>query len=129
MTGLAAAEFAALGTSARVVAPARTDAGHGAALLAEELEAIDRACSRFRADSELGVVNARAGHAVHTGPLLVEALDVALRAARITDGLVDPTVGTAVRLLGYDRTSTGSTLAAAQPSGSEPGARVARRRG
>ena len=36
-------------------------------------------------------------------PLLVEALEVALRAAAITDGDVDPTVGRAMGELGYDR--------------------------
>jgi thiamine biosynthesis lipoprotein len=35
--------------------------------------------------------------------VLAEALTVALRAARLSDGLVDPTVGGAVRALGYDR--------------------------
>jgi thiamine biosynthesis lipoprotein len=37
-------------------------------------------------------------------PLLAEALDAAWPAARLSGGLVDPTVGTAVRALGYDRT-------------------------
>ena len=35
--------------------------------------------------------------------LLIEAVGVALRAARITDGLVDPTVGEAMLGIGYDR--------------------------
>jgi FAD:protein FMN transferase len=68
-----------------------------------ELDAIDRACSRFRGDSELTRVNASAGRRVRIGPLLVEALEVALRAARLTDGAVDPTVGLALELAGYDR--------------------------
>jgi thiamine biosynthesis lipoprotein len=37
------------------------------------------------------------------GPLLLEAVQVALRAARLTDGDVDPTVGEALIALGYDR--------------------------
>ena len=36
-------------------------------------------------------------------PLLIEALEVALRAAELTDGDVDPTVGRALELAGYDR--------------------------
>ncbi len=36
-------------------------------------------------------------------PLLAEAVAVALRAARITDGDVDPTVGGVLADLGYDR--------------------------
>jgi thiamine biosynthesis lipoprotein len=35
--------------------------------------------------------------------VLREAIEVALRAAALTDGDVDPTVGEAVRVLGYDR--------------------------
>ncbi len=75
-----------------------------AAILARELEAIDRACSRFRDDSDLTRVNAHAGgRPVPVAPLLVDALQVALRAAELTDGDVDPTVGAALVLSGYDR--------------------------
>jgi FAD:protein FMN transferase len=68
-----------------------------------ELACIDRACSRFRADSDLSHANARAGRWTHTGPVLVQALEVALRAAALTGGDVDPTVGRALELAGYDR--------------------------
>ncbi len=68
-----------------------------------ELDAIDRACSRFRPDSEIARANASAGRAVRVSPLLAEALALALRAARLTDGDVDPTVGSALILAGYDR--------------------------
>jgi thiamine biosynthesis lipoprotein len=63
----------------------------------------DRACSRFRDDSELTAVNEGAGTAVPVGPVLLEAVAEALRAARVTDGDVDPTVGRALIALGYDR--------------------------
>jgi thiamine biosynthesis lipoprotein len=68
-----------------------------------ELWAIDEACSRFRDDSEISRLQRAAGKAVVVGPLLAEALRVALRGAELTDGLVDPTVGRAVEQLGYDR--------------------------
>jgi thiamine biosynthesis lipoprotein ApbE len=68
-----------------------------------ELDAVDRACSRFRADSELSRLNAHSGHPVHVSPLLMEALDLALAAATLTEGDVDPTVGRALELGGYDR--------------------------
>src|ERR1700751_4741286 len=71
--------------------------------VARELAAIDLACSRFRCDSELSRVNARAGRATPAGPLLLEALELAVRAARLTDGDVDPTLGRALALAGYDR--------------------------
>lgn len=68
-----------------------------------ELDAIDRACSRFRPDSEIAQANASAGRTVRVSPLLAEALALALRAARMTDGDVDPTVGSALVLAGYNR--------------------------
>ena len=68
-----------------------------------ELDAIDRACSRFRPDSEIAQANASAGRTVRVSPLLAEALALALRAAQMTDGDVDPTVGSALILAGYDR--------------------------
>jgi len=62
---------------------------------------LDHACSRFRDDSELARLNTAGGAVV--SPLLLEAIDVALDAARSTDGLVDPTVGASLVALGYDR--------------------------
>ncbi len=67
------------------------------------VDEFDRACSRFRSDSELTAVNVAAGRAVRVGPVLLEAVDAALRAARLTDGDVDPTVGGSLIALGYDR--------------------------
>jgi thiamine biosynthesis lipoprotein ApbE len=72
-------------------------------LVRAELEALDEACSRFRADSELTAVNARAGLRTVIGPLLEEALELSLRAAEITDGALDPTVGLDLERAGYDR--------------------------
>lgn len=100
----ATARWGALGSSVvlRVTEPLWLP--RAAAILARELDAIDRACSRFRADSDLTRVNTRAGgRPVRVAPLLVEALQVALRAAELTDGDVDPTVGAALVLAGYDR--------------------------
>jgi thiamine biosynthesis lipoprotein len=98
------AEWRALGTSAVLVA-AEDDALDGARAAVEaELATIDRACSRFRDDSELVAVNRCAGQPVAVSATLAEALRVALDAARATGGLVDPTVGRSLRLVGYDRT-------------------------
>lgn len=72
--------------------------------LARELRAFDLACSRFREDSELAAVNRSAGGAARAGDLLRNAVRHAIRAARQTEGLVDPTVGRSMRLVGYDRT-------------------------
>ncbi len=97
------ATLEAFGTTALV---AVTDAGSLAAARAvvERVVAeFDQACSRFRDDSELSLVNAAAGAAVRVGPVLLEAVTVALRAARLTGGDVDPTIGQALISLGYDR--------------------------
>jgi thiamine biosynthesis lipoprotein len=93
----------ALGTTVGLVV--RDARAHDAARRAveDELAAIDAACSRFRADSELTAINAAAGRPVRVSPVLMEALTVALRAAIITSGRVDPTVGRALELVGYDR--------------------------
>ncbi len=47
--------------------------------------------------------NAGAGKPTEVSPVLFRAISEALRAARLTDGLVDPTVGQALVLAGYDR--------------------------
>jgi thiamine biosynthesis lipoprotein len=95
--------FHALGTTAVLVIgdPTRLDAARR--LLEAEIAAIDVACSRFRDDSELGRLNRAGGAAVKVSPTLLGAVDVALNAAQATGGLVDPTIGTAMRVLGYDR--------------------------
>jgi FAD:protein FMN transferase len=93
----------ALGTSAVLVVTDPRALGRARAIVERELEQIDRACSRFRADSDLQRVNAAAGRFTPVSPLLVEAVQVALRAAELTDGDVDPTVGNALVLAGYDR--------------------------
>lgn len=73
------------------------------ATVKDRLHRVDLACSRFREDSELATVNRAAGRNVQIGPLLCEALQLALRAAELTDGLVDPCMGRALLLAGYDR--------------------------
>jgi thiamine biosynthesis lipoprotein len=101
--GVVGASWRALGTGAQVLV---TD---GAALdpardaVETVLSRVDAAYSRFRPDSELSALNAAGGRRVRVSPLLFDAIEVALRAARATGGAVDPTIGHAIRLLGYDR--------------------------
>ncbi|WP_284742562.1 FAD:protein FMN transferase [Amycolatopsis sp. RTGN1] len=128
----AARAFPALGTTASVVVTDPGRLSEAASLLRSELAEIDLACSRFRADSEISRLHEQAGRQVRVGEVLAEALRAALRAARLTEGLVDPTVGAAVRALGYDRDFallTGgaaagparSTAGTAAPGGDRPG--------
>jgi thiamine biosynthesis lipoprotein len=98
------ASLRALGTTALVAVTAPEALRPAHRILVRELRAFDLACSRFRDDSELAAVNRGAGAAVATGALLREAIRYAVRAAEASDGLVDPTVGRAMRLAGYDRT-------------------------
>lgn len=67
-----------------------------------EVGRLDAAANRFRPDSEISAVNASAGRWVGVSWYFVAVLSAALRAARATGGLVDPTVGRAVRDQGYD---------------------------
>jgi FAD:protein FMN transferase len=97
------ASWSALGTG--VVLRTTDPAGLVAARRAVEAElaAIDGSCSRFRADSELSRLNDRPGRAIQTSPLLAQALALALDAASVTEGAVDPALGCALERAGYDR--------------------------
>ena len=103
MSDFATATWEAIGTTALVRVDEPVALSDARAILADELDAIDRAASRFRPDSELECVNAQAGGFTRIGPLLHEAIAVALRAAASTGGAVDPTLGQALRVAGYDR--------------------------
>jgi FAD:protein FMN transferase len=99
----ARASWRALGTSVELVLTDSCALAQARAIVERWLDEIDRACSRFREDSELTRVNAQAGRTVQVDPLLLEAIEVALRAAELTGGDVDPTIGAALELAGYDR--------------------------
>lgn len=102
----------ALGTSVLVchTGPPTTAIGDA---VRRELDAIDAAASRFRDDSELSrltatpaptpTATATAGARVPISPLLHEAIALGLRAAALTGGAVDPTLGAELVALGYDR--------------------------
>ena len=102
-TAIAARTFQALGTFATVLVTGPGALGQAHDLLTAELAAVDLACSRFRADSELWRVNHAGGRPVCVSPLLAQAIAVALRAAELTGGDVDPTCGRSLVSLGYDR--------------------------
>ena len=99
----ASADWRALGTLVRLVVTEPECLLEATAMLEADLAALDLACSRFRPDSELSGLRTAGGRPVRVSPLLAEAIAVALRAARLTDGDVDPTVGAAMSAVGYDR--------------------------
>lgn len=97
------AYWEALGTTASVRVTDEAALEPARRAVEADLAAIDAACSRFRPDSELTLLNEHAGHWTSVSRLLAAAIATALRAAELTDGLVDPTIGAALILAGYDR--------------------------
>ncbi len=95
--------FPALGSTALVAVTEPDQLERARQAVERVIAQFDLACSRFREDSELSALNRAAGAPVHVTALLLDAVDAALRAARLTDGDVDPTVGEALIALGYDR--------------------------
>ncbi len=82
-------------TNPAMLSPARE-------LVDSYLAKVDDAANRFREDSEISRLVGRPGP-VTLSPTLTHLMTEALAAAELTDGDVDPTVGGAVRRLGYDR--------------------------
>lgn len=97
------AAWRALGTGVRLLVTDAAVLPRARAAVEAELAATDLVCSRFRPDAELVRLNARAGREVRVSARLLDAVTLALRAAALTDGAVDPTVGGALVAAGYDR--------------------------
>jgi thiamine biosynthesis lipoprotein len=115
---LASSVFRAMGTDVLIVVPrAQLDLARSAVekLFAEW----EQAMSRFRRDSELVALNARAGAPFVASELLFDAVSTALDAARATDGLFDPSLAIDIARVGYDR-SFELIGAVAPPCGAPP---------
>jgi FAD:protein FMN transferase len=97
----ASVRFAAIGTTVHLLVTKPAVLPVAEPILRTFIADLDLACSRFRDDSALSLLN-RTGKA--TDPLLAEAVQVALQAAKDTNGLVDPALGTYLITLGYDKT-------------------------
>ncbi len=95
--------FPALGSVAVVAVSDGVALARAQMAVQRTIDEFDIACSRFREDSELCALNRAAGSETRVGPVLMQATLAALRAAQLTDGDVDPTVGRALIALGYDR--------------------------
>jgi thiamine biosynthesis lipoprotein len=100
--GLLSATWRALGTGVQLVVTDHLDETRRA--VERVLHDVDLAASRFRPDSE--VSRLPIGQWTTASPLLTRLLLAARHAAELTDGLVDPTVGSSLEDLGYDRTYT-----------------------
>jgi len=103
-TAVGVAAWRALGVEVRLVVADPAVLQDARALLEHRSEALDLACSRFRPDSEIVRLDHAQGRATPISPLLWQAVQVALDAARRTGGTLDPTLGQRLAALGYDRT-------------------------
>lgn len=97
------ARFRAIGTTIEVVVDEPDALEQATDLVRAQVAALDAAASRFREDSELSKLNASTGRPVQVSWPLFVAIEESLQAAQITDGIVDPTIGHALELCGYDR--------------------------
>ena len=101
MSGRAADRFCVFGTTAVLVVTDQAALPAARSLADAELAAIDKACSRFRSDSELSRLNTSTDEPQPVSDLFAELIGQALRAAAITGGDVDPTCGQALAAAGY----------------------------
>jgi thiamine biosynthesis lipoprotein len=108
------AEFPVFGTTAVLLVTDEALLAPARAIADAELAAVDHACSRFRPDSELSILNKSPGRLTRVSELFTTLIAEALRAAELTDGDVDPTVGQALVAAGYDRDF--AELASADPA-------------
>ena len=111
-TPVAIADGRAFGASLKVIVTHAPDLAAAKSAVDEVVQAVDLAANRFREDSELSRLNATPDRAVVISPLLTKLIAAALRGARLTGGAVDPTVGSAIKLAGYD-----ANFAAVPPDG------------
>jgi FAD:protein FMN transferase len=95
--------FSVFGTTATLLVSDASRLDDARNIADTQLAAVDLACSRFRPDSELSRLNASGGAVLPVSKLFAELVEAALRAARLTDGDVDPTCGQALEEIGYDR--------------------------
>ncbi len=101
--------FDAMGTQVQLIAAAGLEPhalGRAVSVVERVFAREEARFSRFRPESELCRVNARAGTWVHVSRPFTTLLRHALQAAAETGGLFDPTVLRALKAAGYDRTFT-----------------------
>jgi FAD:protein FMN transferase len=95
--------FRAMGTDVRVVGPDEEPFDEAVRLVEEIFAREEQRFSRFRADSELSLVNERAGSWTPVSPPFATVLRLALDGARESGGLFDPTILGDLVAAGYDR--------------------------
>lgn len=99
----AARDWTLWSTSARLVVTDPTQIALASTLADALLADVDRAASRFRADSELQLAAGMLHQGVEVSNTLADLVRQALASAALTNGDVDPTLGYALDAVGYDR--------------------------
>jgi len=98
--------FRAMNTDVRLVVCAPTVRLPEAARAADEVQGLfgraEATLSRFIGDSELSRLNKSAGYPFKASPMLLEAVAASVRAARLSDGIFDPTILPCLLAAGYD---------------------------
>ena len=95
------ATFRALGSNCRIV----SDVERTVLAAVHRLEDLESRWSRFRATSEVSLVNAYAGSWVEVSAVTTTLFDRAAEAHRRTNGLVNPLMLNELRAHGYDRSN------------------------
>ncbi|QKT07690.1 FAD:protein FMN transferase [Gordonia sp. X0973] len=107
------ASFAALGTTATITCTDQVELAAAVEHARRRLTELTMVASRFRPDSELAQINARSARWAHrfrpgaplrieVGDVLAACLGAALRAERLTQGLVSAQLGADLAACGYD---------------------------
>lgn len=103
--------FELFGTRVRVLVSSGMPSELAAQLITgrvqHRLQAIHRALTRFEPDSELNHLNAHPGEPVRVSETLLHGVQAALQAARLSDGLVDPTILPELERAGYATSRVG----------------------
>jgi thiamine biosynthesis lipoprotein len=100
--GPGAAQWPLWSTTARLVVTDPDVLPVARRVVEDVTQGVERACSRFRPDSEIALLRGD-GSPARVGPVLAALVATALLAAARTDGDVDPTLGRALEAAGYDR--------------------------
>lgn len=103
MSGERSATWGAFGTTVVVAVTDARSLEHACDAVRGVLAEVDLAASRFREDSEISKLARAGGTPMAVSPMFARATACALRAAWLTDGDLDPTIGSSLRVAGYDR--------------------------
>lgn len=96
-------------TTAEVSAEDPADLPRLRRIAEQTIDEVDRACSRFRTDSEITRLSPNFTEGVIVSTVLARIIRDALAASRLTEGLVDPTLGSRLHELGWVAAGSTST--------------------